>query len=194
MLYAIEGTLIEKESLFVVIFVNGLSFRVFVPLSTHAMLPKINEQCRLYTELIIGEKMFKLYGFHTIDEKNLFNSLRKISKIGPQTAVSVLSSLSVEQFYRAISNKDEKILTTIPGIGKKTALSIIVEFSSKLPPQDEQENLNRIVYDAIDVLENMGFTKSHSANIVKTIFNDNPDISLENLIKESLRLSKRNVR
>jgi len=191
MLYALEGIVTNKESLFVVIDVKGIMFRVFIPLSTYVKLPNEGSICKLYTEMIIGEKMIKLYGFYTLDEKNLFNALRKISKIGPQTAISVLSSLSIEQFYQAVSNKDEKILTTVPGIGKKTALSIIVEFASKLP---EQENFSRIVYDAIEVLENMGFPKSHSVNVVKTVYEQNPAVSLEDLIKESLRISKKNAR
>ncbi len=191
MLYALEGILSSKESLFVVVDVKGIMFRVFIPLSTYVKLPSEGSICKLFTETIIGEKMVRLYGFYTVEEKNLFNALRKISKIGPQTAISVLSSLSIEQFYQAVSNKDEKILTTVPGIGKKTALSIIVEFASKLP---EQESFDRIVYDAIEVLENMGFPKSHSVNVVKTVYEQNPAISLEDLIKESLRISKKNVR
>ncbi len=191
MLYGLEGIITNKESLFVVVDVKGIMFRVFIPLSTYVKLPGEGSVCKLYTEMIIGEKMVRLYGFSTVEEKNLFNALRKISKIGPQTAISVLSSLSIEQFYQAVSNKDEKILTTVPGIGKKTALSIIVEFASKLP---EQENFDRIVYDAIEVLENMGFPKSHSVNVVKTVYEQNPAISLEDLIKESLRISKKNVR
>ncbi len=191
MLYALEGILSSKESLFVVVNVKGIMFRVFIPLSTYVKLPSEGSICKLFTETIIGEKMVRLYGFYTVEEKNLFNALRKISKIGPQTAISVLSSLSIEQFYQAVSNKDEKILTTVPGIGKKTALSIIVEFASKLP---EQESFDRIVYDAIEVLENMGFPKSHSVNVVKTVYEQNPAISLEDLIKESLRISKKNVR
>ncbi len=190
MLYALEGILEKKESLFVVLNVQGIYFKIFIPLSTYVKLPDENMACRLYIEMIIGEKLLRLYGFHTEDEKKLFNALRKISKIGPQTALSVLSSLSMEQFYQAVSNKDDKILTTVPGIGKKTALSIIVEFSSKLP---EQETFDRIVYDAIEVLENMGFPKSHSVNVVKTVYEKDNSISLEDLIKESLRISKKNV-
>ncbi len=190
MLYAIEGILIKKDSLFAVINVSGIMFRIFVPLSTYTKLPNENKPCKLYIETVIGEKTIRLYGFYTTDEKELFNALRKIPKIGPQTAISVLSSLSVEQFYQAVANKDEKILTTVPGIGKKTALSIIVEFASKLPKQEE---FDRVVYDAIEVLENMGFPKSHSVNVVKTVYEKNRNISLEDLIKESLRISKRNV-
>ncbi len=190
MIYALKGILIQKESTFVVLNVNGIMFQITVPLSTYIKLPDNSNPCSLFIEMVIGEKTVKLYGFHTKDEKNLFNALRKISKIGPQTALSVLSSLSVEQFYQAISNKDEKILTNVPGIGKKTALSIIVEFASKLP---QQEEFDTIVYDAIEVLENMGFPKSHSVNVVKTIYEKNKNISLENLIKDSLRISKQNV-
>ncbi len=190
MLYGIKGILRKKESLFVVIDVNGLLFRVFVPLSTYSKLPQLNEKCELFIELIIGEKTLRFYGFHTIEEKDLFNTLRKISKIGAQTALSILSTFSIEQFYQIVSNRDEKMLIEVPGIGKKTALSIIVEFSSKLP---QTENLDKTVYDAIEALESLGFPKHKSIKIVQSIYNKNPTISIEDLIKEALRLSKKDV-
>ncbi len=189
MLYCIEGNLEEKNNLFAIINVNGFSLRIFIPLSTYSNLPETGNVCKLFTEMVIGEKIIKLYGFYTKDEKNLFNALRKISKIGAQTAISVLSSLSVEQFYNIVSAKDDKMLTTIPGIGKKTALSIIVEFSSKLPA----DTVDNKVLDAALALENMGFTKTDALRIIQNIHNKNPNISIKDLIKEALRQSAKDV-
>ena len=190
MLYGIKGTLKKKENLFVVVDVNGLLFRVFVPLSTYSKLPQQNEECELFIELIIGEKTLRFYGFYTIEEKELFNALRKISKIGAQTALSILSTFSIEQFYQIIANRDEKMLTEVPGIGKKTAFSVMVEFSSKLP---QTENLDKTVHDAVEALESLGFPQHKSVKIVQSVYNKNPEISIENLIKEALRLSKKDV-
>ncbi len=187
MLYGLEGILEEKNNLFAVINSNGLFFRVFIPYSTYTKLPDSGNNIKLYTELIIGEKMVRLYGFYTIDEKNLFNALRKISKIGAQSALSVLSTLSVEQFFNAVSSKNEKLLMSIPGIGKKTALSIILEFSSKLPIQDSVDN---IVLDAALALENMGFPKAKSIELIQSIYEKNSNMSIEELIKEALKSSK----
>jgi Holliday junction DNA helicase RuvA len=190
MLYGVEGIIEDKNELFAVINAGGFLLRVFVPYSTFTKLPEKNEVCRLFIEMVIGEKMVRLYGFFTTEEKVLFNSLRKISKIGAQTALSVLSSLSVDQFYQAISRKDEKMLTSIPGIGKKTALSMIVEFSSKLP---QSETVDNIVLDAALALEGMGFDKAQSIKLSQKICESNPDITIENLIKEALKQSKKDV-
>ncbi len=189
MLHAVEGLLIEKNNLFAAISVNGFVVRVFIPSSSYSKLPEEGKECRLYTQMVIGEKSIRLYGFTTQEEKNLFNALRKISKIGAQTAMSVLSNVSVEQFYKIVSSKDEKMLTAIPGIGKKTALSIILEFSSKLP----KESVNDIVFDAVSALETMGFAKTDCLPIAQSLFDKNPDISIESLIKESLKQLAKDV-
>ncbi len=190
MLYAIKGRLIKKDNLRVIIDVNGIYFDVIVPLSTSEQLPNEGE-VELFVELVIGEKSVKLYGFLTEEERLLFNELRKISKIGAQTAISILSNVSVKEFYEAIEKQDNNLLISIPGIGKKTALSIIVEMASKLPKQDQF--IPNIVKDTIDTLINLGFAKNKTSEIVTKIYQSNPNISLEELIKESLKKLK-NVR
>ncbi len=185
MFYAVEGRLVKKESLVAVVDVSGFYLRVQIPLSTQMKLPETGNRCRLFCELVIGEKSLKLYGFATETERKLFNELRKISKIGPQTALSVLSTLSVEQFQRAVATRDEKTLTSIPGIGKKTALSIIVELSSKLPEQETQPDM---VMDAAEALKNMGFASDKASRVVEEIYSKKPDISIEGLIKEALKV------
>ncbi len=190
MLYAIKGKLIKKENLKAIIDVNGIIFDITVPLSTSEQLPNEGD-VSLFVELVIGEKSVKLYGFLTEDEKRLFNELRKISKIGTQTALAILSNISVNEFYEAIEKQDKDLLISIPGIGKKTALSIIVEMASKLPKQDQF--IPSIVKDTIDTLINLGFAKNKVSEIVTKIHQSNPNISLEELIKESLKKLK-NVR
>jgi len=189
-IYALEGILIEKHTLFAAVDVKGIVFRVFIPLSTYDKLPDVNNKCRLFVEAVIGEKMIRLYGFSSLEEKELFNSLRKVSKIGAQTALSILSTLSIEQFYNAVADKNEKILTTVPGVGKKTALSIIVEFSSKLP---EMQKVDTIVSDAVSTLESLGFSSSESFKRVKAIYDKSSNITIEELIREALKQSKKNV-
>ncbi|AEA33122.1 Holliday junction branch migration protein RuvA [Hippea maritima] len=183
MLEAVRGTLVDKTNLKAVIDVNGLMLDISIPLSTFNKLPEIGEECTLLCELVIGEKSLKLYGFSTKEEKNLFNSLRKISKIGAQTAISILSNISIEQFYRAIEEQNKELLTKIPGIGKKTAISIIVEFSSKIPKTDNPP----IVDDAITTLQGLGFSQSDASKIVNEIYRNKPNITIEDLIKESLK-------
>ncbi len=190
MLYAIKGDLIKKESLKAIVDVNGIIFDVSVPLSTLEKLPE-SGQITLFVELVIGEKSIKLYGFSTEEEKLLFNRLRKISKIGAQTAISILSNIAVQDFYRAIEQQNKDLLMSIPGIGKKTALSIIVEMASKLPKPED--NLPSIVVDTVETLKNLGFSTKEAGEIVSEIHRLHPEMTLEELLKESLKRLKKNV-
>ena len=189
MLYAVRGILALKSSTKAVVDSNGLMFEMAIPLSTYTRLPDVGDECLLYVELVIGEKLVKLYGFATEEEKNLFNELRKVSKIGPQTALSVLSRLSVEQFYRAVAERDEATIRSVPGIGKNTALSVILEFSSKLPTKDGFAGVS-VVNDAREALISMGFSAGQVNALVESLYRENPEISLENLIKEALKRVK----
>ncbi len=185
MLEALSGILREKSNLKAVIDVGGIEFNLTIPLSTFDKLPEINEKCRLFVELVIGEKSVKLYGFATKQEKNLFNELRKISKIGPQTAISILSNISVDEFYAAIQKQDKDLLTKIPGIGKKTALNIIVELSNKIPTAEAE--FPSLVSDVVETLVSLGFSKQISEKTVREIYSKNSSIDIEELLKESLK-------
>ncbi len=190
MLYALHGKLVKKENLKLAIDVNGIVFEVIAPLSTIEKLPE-EGYVKLFVELVIGEKSVKLYGFYTEDEKNLFNQLRKISKIGAQTAISILSNITVEEFYKAVEEQNKDLLMNIPGIGKKTALSIIVEMASKLPKT--QESLPQIVVDTIETLKSLGFKEKEARKVALDTFGNNRSITLELLIKESLKKLRKNV-
>ncbi len=185
MLYAVKGVLTLKESIRAVIDANGLFFELLIPLSTYTRLPDTGSECKLFVELVIGEKSVKLYGFLTEEERSLFNELRKISKIGPQTALSVLSRLSVDQFYRAVADRDEATIRSVPGIGKKTALSVIVEFSSRLPSGDK--NKRTIADDAKEALIGMGFAPHQVQKLIDSLYDESPEITLEDLIKKALK-------
>ncbi len=190
MLYALKGKLIKKENLKAIVDVGGIVFDITVPLSTSEKLPGEGD-VELFVELVIGEKSVKLYGFSTEEERMLFNELRKISKIGAQTALSILSNVTVKEFYEAIEKQDKDLLISIPGIGKKTALSIIVEMASKIPKMEQA--VPQLVKDTIDTLKNLGFSKKDASDVVSTIYKANPNISIEELLKESLK-RLRNVR
>ncbi len=190
MLYALHGELIKKDSLKAAIDVNGMVFEVVTPLSTIEKLPE-EGYVKLFVELVIGEKSIKLYGFYTEEEKTLFNQLRKISKIGAQTAISILSNITVDDFYKAVEEQNKEALMSIPGVGKKTALSIIVEMASKLPKT--QESLPQIVVDTIETLKSLGFKEKDAKKAALDTYKNNNSPTLELLIKESLKKLRKDV-
>jgi len=119
--------------------VGGISFRIGIPLSTFDRLSEINHQVEVLTYLNVREDALDLYGFLTEDELSLFKMLIGITKIGPKLALGIISGTTPEDFKRRIIEDDVGALTTLPGIGTKTAKRIIVELKEKFIPTDIEQ-------------------------------------------------------
>lgn len=132
MIGRISGTLYEKNAPLIGLEAAGIGYELLVPMSTFFTLPELNQHCTLLTVLVIREDAHTLYGFATLDEKNLFKTLIKISGIGPRTALAVLSSISTTEFMQAVASQDITRLVKIPGIGKKTAERLLLELKGQL--------------------------------------------------------------
>ena len=133
MLAQITGTLIEKKPPTVVIDTpSGLAYEIDVPMSTLYTLPEVGQKVRLFLHLAIREDAHVLYGFSTAAERTSFRQLIKITGIGARTALGILSGLSSDDLQQAITAQDVSRLTSIPGIGKKTAERLVLELKDKV--------------------------------------------------------------
>lgn len=132
MIGRISGVLLEKNPPQLLIDCNGVGYEVGVPMSTFYNLPGLGEKVVLLTHLAVREDAHLLYGFGTIEERNVFKELIKISGVGARTALSILSGLSVAELVQAVSLQEVGRLTRIPGIGKKTAERLLLELKGKL--------------------------------------------------------------
>ena len=112
--------------------VGGVAYELDVPMSTFYSLPSTGESVTLYTHLAVKEDSHSLYGFASLEERSAFRQLIRISGVGPRTALSVLSGLSVADLAQAVAAQDQARLTRIPGIGKKTAERLLLELKDKL--------------------------------------------------------------
>jgi holliday junction DNA helicase RuvA len=128
----LTGTLAEKSPPQVLIDVQGVGYEVDVPMSSFYNLPALGERVTLLTHLVVREDAQLLYGFLTHDERTTFRMLVKISGIGPRTALSILSGLSVAELAQAVSLQESGRLIKVPGIGKKTAERLLLELKGKL--------------------------------------------------------------
>lgn len=128
----LDGILAEIEESQIVIDVSGIGYLVNVPKSVLSKLPTKGGRIKLYVTLIVREDSHELYGFLDKNNKVLFKMLIEVSGIGPKASMSVLSSISVDDLILSIATGDEKILTRVPGIGKKTAQRIILELKDKI--------------------------------------------------------------
>lgn len=132
MIGRIAGRLLEKNPPMILVDVHGVGYEIAVPMSTFYNLPEVGAETVLLTHFIVREDAQLLYGFLTAAERSAFRELIKVSGIGPRTALSVLSGLSVEALTQALTAQDSAMLTRIPGIGKKTAERLVLELKGKL--------------------------------------------------------------
>ncbi len=197
MISHIRGTLVRKQPLLVIVDVGGLGYSINIPLSTFEKLPDKDSSVELFTHLHVREDEMSLYGFSTEDERKMFRLLIAISGIGPKVAIGILSGTGIPQLRKAVTEGDVDRLTTIKGIGKKTAQRLIVELRDKLgAPEDGDEWLRSVIEEpeveenllsAAYALETLGYSSKQAfaaaKNSLKTL---GKDAEPEQLIKEAL--------
>jgi Holliday junction DNA helicase RuvA len=131
MIGRLQGTLAEKNPPQVLVDCNGVGYEVDVPMSTFYNLPSLGEKISLLTHFVVREDAQILYGFASSPEREAFRLLIKISGVGPRTALSVLSGMSVGDIAQAVTAQDAGRLVKVPGIGKKTAERLLLELKGK---------------------------------------------------------------
>lgn len=191
MITHIQGRLVEKNPTDVVIDCNGVGYLLNISLHTFSQIPD-NEALKLFTHLIVREDSHTLFGFSSIAEREIFRLLISVSGIGANTARTMLSSLSPQQVKEAIAHGDVALIQSIKGIGAKTAARVILDLKDKvLKVYDIDEvsvNKNNTNKDeALSALEVLGFAKKQSERIVDKIVSQQPDASVETIIKEALK-------
>ena len=191
MIAQIQGKLIEKTPTEVVIDCNGVGYHIHISLHTYSLLPK-TDLIKLYTHLIIKEDAHSLYGFVEKSEKEIFKMLLTVSGIGAGIARTMLSSLEPKQIIQALASGDVNTIQSIKGIGGKTAQRAILDLKDKvlkLYDLDEvsmfQNNTNRD--EALSALEVLGFVRKTSEKVVDKVISQNPDATVELIIKLALK-------
>lgn len=190
MITHVKGRLVEKTPTSVVIECNGIGYLINISLNTFSQIPD-NENLKLYTHLQIKEDSHTLYGFHTIKEREIFRLLISVSGIGSSIARTMLSSISPDQIIEAISRENVSLIQSVKGIGSKTAQRVIIDLQDKiLKVYDLDEGFassnNTNKEEALSALEVLGINKKSSVKLVNKIVLENPDISVESIIKETL--------
>ena len=132
MIGKLTGTLADKNPPQVLVDCNGIGYEVDVPMSTFYNLPAVGEKVSLLTHFVVREDAQVLYGFGSGAERETFRQLIRISGVGPRTALSVLSGMSVADIAQAVTAQDAGRLVKVPGIGKKTAERLLLELKGKL--------------------------------------------------------------
>ncbi len=193
MIDQISGKIISINDNYVVLAVGGLGIKVNISATFASKL--VNEDLiTLVTYLNVREDALDLYGFKNDSERNLFLMLISISGIGPKLAVSILSGVELDELKLNILSGDIKSLTSIPGVGAKTAKRIIIELKDKLSKTTttelgfEDDYSSNISKDVLSALVGLGYSESMATEVIKRINPAKSDKSIESLIKESLKI------
>lgn len=191
MITHIQGKLVEKTPTEVVIDCNGVGYHINISLHTFSLLPD-SENLRLYTFLQIKEDAHSLYGFMEKQERELFKLLISVSGIGANIARTMLSSLSPTNITQAIASNDVATVQSIKGIGVKTAQRVILDLKDKvlkIYSLDEvsTSNYNTNKEEALSALEVLGFVRKNAEKVIDKIINENPNSTVESIIKLALK-------
>ena len=190
----IKGTLEEKGIDFVVIDVQGVGYKIFMPSSTVQKLGEINSTVKVHTHLQVREDDMSLYGFSSKDELRLFELLIGVSGIGAKSANTILANISPSKLALAVITNDVNELTKLPGIGAKSAQRMILELKDKLKNEDaigadniELSQLNtqdNDLQEAISALQVLGYPAKEASKAVMSV--DKTGLNVEEIIKRAL--------
>lgn len=189
----LKGNLISKSPSSVLLDVNGVGYLVTIPVSTFYDLPEEGTPVSLYTYTHVREDILALYGFRTTREKKLFEKLISVSGIGPKMAVSFLSGMTAEELIPAIQRQDIAKLSTIPGVGRKTAERVALELREQIPAllsevAQTAEEKPPMQEDLISALTNLGYHRNLAERAVKAALEKaSADAGFEDLLKQSLQ-------
>jgi len=191
MITHLQGRLIERNPTYVIIDCNGVGYFINISLNTFSQIPD-SESIKLFTYLQVKEDAHTLYGFSNIQEREVFKLLLSVSGVGASTARTMLSSLTSEQVRDAILSEDVATIQSVKGIGAKTAQRVILDLKDKvikifgetgisISPSNTNKN------EALSALETLGFSRKQVGKICDAIIKENPQASIEVIIKEALK-------
>ncbi len=186
MIAYLDGTVLEKESDSIVIFIGGIGLRVYTTQNCLAIIEP-GQRVILHTHLIVREDLLALYGFETQEEVRYFSLLMGVSGVGPRLALNILSSAGVDTIRRAVVQEQPDFLSRVPGVGKKTAQKIILQLQGKITGTGEGSDFQAyqpVDFEVIEALTALGYSIVQAQAAVQSIPKNTADS-----IEEKLRIA-----
>jgi Holliday junction DNA helicase RuvA len=196
MIALLTGLIARKSPDHIVLDVHGVGYRVHIPFSTYYELPEEGGTASLHIHTSVREDAILLYGFRTLLEKSFFQLLIAVSGVGPKLARDILSNIQPGPLAQALVQGDIHKLSTIPGIGKKTAERLVLELREKagkldvssLPAAETREMpADDVTDDVISALLNLGYKEPQVRKAVAGL-DTGKDVSVEGLLKQALKI------
>lgn len=173
----ITGTIVEKNNEGIIIENNGIGYNIFMPKSKIDIIPDEGKEARIFTYTLVREDAFLLYGFAKREELNIFKKLISVSGIGPKGALSILSTLTVEELVIALANRDAAAISKAPGVGKKSAERLVIDLNDKVSKEEIEVSIDGVdkpsddmtsaMNEAIEAMLALGFSAKISKEAVE---------------------------
>ncbi|MFN0728305.1 Holliday junction branch migration protein RuvA [Polaribacter gochangensis] len=191
MITQIKGRLVEKNPTYVVIDCAGVGYLLHISLNTFSTLPD-SEAITLFTHLSVKEDSHTLFGFIDKTEREIFRLLISVSGVGPSIARTMLSSMSSQEIQQAIASENIPLIQSVKGIGAKTAQRVIIDLKDKILKTFDLDTISVIKNntnkdEALSALEVLGFNRKQSDKVLNTILKEQPEATVELLIKGALK-------
>jgi len=198
MIALISGKIVYKGISHVIVDVQGVGYRVFIPLTTFYELPEAGQTITLHVHTNVKQDAINLFGFHTIQERDLFQLMISVSGIGPRIAMNILSGISAQELLYAISGGHVEKLIKIPGVGKKMAERLILELKEKvikkmmldkMPETGVAPDAGEIIReDVLSALVNLGYKNNVAQDALnKALLISGEELEMDKLLKKTLK-------
>jgi holliday junction DNA helicase RuvA len=186
MIATLSGEITQIEDNAIIIETGGVGLRVFIPKPLRERM-KTGEAIFLFTRLVVHEDDWKLYGFETQADRELFNTLLGVDGVGPRTALAVLSTLNLDTVQRAVFSEEPDLLSRVPGVGKKTAQKMVLYLHDRLKPVSGLEKIASMSdsdSEVLAALTALGYSVVEAQTAIQSIPKDAPED-----VEERLRLA-----
>jgi Holliday junction DNA helicase RuvA len=176
-----------------IIDVNGVGYRVLMPLNALEILSRETGTVKLYTHFHLREDGASLFGFLTIEDKVIFEKVINVAGIGPKTGLAILGTLGAERFQAAVQYEDHRLLTGVSGVGLKTAQRLILELKGKLvggggPGQTTGDGVRGGVFnDTVEALVTLGYPQKEAASAVEALLAAERNLTAPELVRRALK-------
>ena len=202
MIAYLSGKLLDKQATSVIVETNGVGYEVTIPLSTFYELGDVGSDVSLRIYTHVREDALQLFGFKTARERELYLKLISVQGIGAKSGISMLSGMSADEIVTAIRTDNLARLTSIPGVGRKTAERLVIELRDKLnefTAQSTQEKIaagtstselpaDAVFDDALSALVNLGYQRNAAEKALKQAVKEGTEMSVQKLLRKSLQL------
>lgn len=191
----IEGRVLARRDRFAIVLTpGGVGYELELPAPVAASLPAAGGQTTLFVHTVVREDALELFGFATLEDRETFRALISISKLGPRTALAILSQFSTDELLHIVAAGDAEALVRVPGIGKKSAQRIFIELSYKLEgraptagPAAGTLLPGGVLGDVVAGLTNLGYQETEARRVAAGVLDDEPDLDVGGALRQALK-------